>query len=132
MSKVTKNELEAYVHTKREVRLLSKELAESDFEVADTTTGSSAEYPYVERTYMIRGIDERRIERLQRRLKRKETICERVEDYIDAIDDSEMYNLLKLRFLKGFCWMQVVRNTDFDLTPDGARKKVERFLNENL
>lgn len=129
MGKITKSALESYVSTKREVRLLREEIAQAKTEVvADTVTGSGAEYPYVEHTVTVCGIDERRIERKRRRMERKERACERIEDFVDEIEDSEMRPLIEYHFLKGLNWPQTVRRTRCELSPDTARKKVDAFI----
>ncbi len=52
----------------------------------------------------------------------------RLEKYIGDVDDSEMRQLLALRFINGLPWAQIVLELGLDGDGSTQRKKVDRFL----
>jgi len=128
MANVSKQDLEKYIHAKREVTLLAEDLKSNAQAASDTVTGSMSQHPFTERRFTVIGTNERQLKRLKARLTKKEAFCEKVEEAVDGIEDSEMHTLIRFRFLKGMNWPTVIRKTGCRLSPDAARKKVDKFL----
>ncbi len=72
------------------------------------------------------------IQMLRKDLRRNMSKClrerRRLEKYIGEVDDSEMRQLLVLRFVTGLSWSQVAFNMGEDGDGSTQRKKVERYL----
>lgn len=60
--------------------------------------------------------------------------CElnRLDHYIDSVDDARMRDILSLRFINGLPWKQVAASIGGGNTADGVRKACKRFLKKNI
>lgn len=104
--------------------------------VTDKVTGSSAYFPYVQRSFTLEGIDteecERRTRRLQRNLiKRKEKLLElqeEVNNFIDGIEDSLVRQIITLRYIEGLNWYEVSDRIGENSTSESVRKIAERYI----
>lgn len=134
-----KKQLEQLRHLKSEIEMLKKQIADAEAAidtVSDTVTGSSRSFPYTQHVIRITGIDiqghNRRIRRLKtmlgRRLEKLIEVREELEDYIASVPDSEMRQILTLRYVNGFTWQQVANRMGGYYTADYARKKNDRFF----
>ena len=56
---------------------------------------------------------------------------ERLTNYIYGIDDSQIRQVLILRFVEGRTWDAVAAKMGYGYTKEQLRKKVERFLAKN-
>ncbi|MDP4119640.1 MAG: hypothetical protein Q8876_01080 [Bacillota bacterium] len=54
----------------------------------------------------------------------------RLNIYIQSIDDSEIRQILTLRYINGLEWEQVAANISIYATEDSVRMKHNRFLNK--
>jgi len=52
----------------------------------------------------------------------------RLNRYIQSVEDSEMRMILSLRYINGLCWQQVAVSISVHATGDGLRKSHDRFL----
>lgn len=52
----------------------------------------------------------------------------RLNRYIQSVEDSEMRMILSLRYINGLCWEQIAHSICDNATGDGVRKKHNRFL----
>lgn len=131
---MTKNDLEQFRHLKNEILLLKKELnAMNRVTTMDSVTGSSPDFPYVKHVITITGTCSNHVLRMQRRIDRKITLLqdeiERLNQFIDTIDDSEMRQIFILRYRSGLSWQGVARNLGNAGDGSTERKKHDRFLN---
>jgi hypothetical protein len=55
----------------------------------------------------------------------------RINRYIQSIDDSEMRMILSLRYINGLCWEQVAASISSYATEDSIRMKHNRYLREH-
>lgn len=58
-------------------------------------------------------------------------LTNRVEEYINQIEDSRMRRMITYRFLDNLTWVQVAYRMGKHHTEESCRKAVERFLQEN-
>ena len=72
----------------------------------------------------LRGIVEANIQRCFYELNR-------LNRYIDGVDDPQMRLILSLRFINGLHWQQVAESIGNGYTGDGVRMACNRFLQEN-
>ena len=55
----------------------------------------------------------------------------RLNRYIQSVEDSEMRMILALRYVNGLCWEQVAASISTYATEDSVRKAHDRFLRKN-
>lgn len=142
---IDKNVLEQYNSIKKEIADLERMIAESNRKikkyekqvVSDTVTGTRADgttgpikitgiaQQYIDRE---NELNEKRIQKIQRFKKRLEKKTDEAEEYIQAIDDSEIRRIARWRFLEGLEWSQVAVRMGKGYSKDSCRMKMERFL----
>lgn len=120
-------------HLSREIEILQEQIHKAEtVVVADVVVGSDVEHPYLKRSITIAGTNDRRIRQLKRRLTRKLneliTVKEEMLDYIGTVTDSEMRQILILRYVDGLTWRQVARKMGRAGDGSTERKKHDRFL----
>lgn len=134
---MNKEQLKQLQYLKSEVEIIKSQIENLDYTIAtDKVKGSSAHFPYIERSFTIEGIDyeeyNRKVERLQRKLNRRiddlMDLLEDINSYIESIDDSLIRQVITLRFVNGLTWEQVAQSIGGNNTPDSVRKVAERFL----
>ena len=136
---MTRERLDQYIALKREVRLLELELqslqSRSSEIVTDVVTGSDASFPYNKRKFSISGVCVRDFDHLARRRqmldarrRRAQQEAGEIDAFIDSLEDSQMRQILLLKYLRGLSWRQVAMGIGGNNTEDGVRKRAERFL----
>lgn len=132
---MNKNQLRQLRHFKSEIRLLKQQIDNLESEiVTDRVRGSDVEHPYIEKTYIIRGLayDRRKIKRLKEKLQRRvddliDLVVE-INEYIETIDDSLLRQIITLRHVNGLTWDQVAASIGGGNTADGVRMIHDRYL----
>jgi DNA-directed RNA polymerase specialized sigma subunit len=119
---MTKEELSRLRNMQKEIELIKKELNTITEEyVTDKVTGSMVEHPYIFTSFKICGYDSEgyssKVRRLEKRLKRKldELVDERqrIEEYIESIDNATIRMILRLRHINGLKWEQIGRELGY-------------------
>jgi len=67
---------------------------------------------------------------LQERKERVANEAEEIESFIDQLSDSQIRQILYMKYLKGMSWRQIARHLGGGNTEDCIRKKVVRFFGE--
>lgn len=133
---MNKEKLSQLHHLKNEIELLQKQLDNMDYSiVSDSVKGSSISFPYVKHTIIITGADveeyERKMDRLKRQLARRldelMDIVDEINEYIRTIDDSEMRQILSLRYVNNLTWQQIAHHLGYQ-DESVPRKRCDRFL----
>lgn len=113
---MTKEELSKLRSIQKEIELIKRELNSITEEyVTDKVTGSMVEHPYVLTHFKISGYDSgdysNKVKRLERKLKRKLDELmderERLEEYIENVNDDIIRMILRLRYINGLRWNQI-------------------------
>lgn len=130
MDKVTKQDLEQYMAMKDEIRVLQLEI-KNGCSTTDSVQGSMTEYPYIQRVVKIQGRDHARAQRLDRQIEKLQEKCANIEQYVDDIKDYRLRAIIRQHYLKGLTWDQAVAQMGTTMSWDAARKRVERFFQEN-
>lgn len=136
---MTRDRLDQYLALKKETALLEREidsLREKSAEVVtDVVSGSSSSFPYTRRTFSISGLSvqdmdrlENKMHRLQERRERISNEADEIDQFIGQVSDSQMRQILHLKYLRGFSWRQIARHLGGGNTEDCVRKKVVRFF----
>ena len=136
---MTKQQLEQYSDTKREIIRLEnklKALTNNPLSViSDCVNGSSTEFPYLTQHITVHGTDAEQLKRARsiRRLlkKRLNTLFAEVyaiEDFISSIPDSRARQIIDYKYLQGKSWKQTASHVYGWPCEDRARKHLEKFL----
>lgn len=113
---MTKGELGKLGSIQKEIELIKRELNSITEEyVTDKVTGSRLEHPYIFTSFKISGYDSggysSKVMRLERKLKRKLDELmderERLEEYIESVNDDITRMILRLRYINGLGWNQI-------------------------
>lgn len=124
---MTKQKLKDYRYTCKCIKQLESEL--NDAAVTDSTQGSQSEYPYVKHSVTISGVPDNDAHLAKkRRLSELKAQKAEVERFIGNIADNQTREIFRLRFLKGFSWVQVAFNIGGGNTEDCCRKRAFRYL----
>ncbi len=131
-----KEQLSQLKYLKSEIEILKKQISDLDYNITtDSVKGSSPYFPYVERNFLITGLDyqvhDNKLDRLQRKLNRRvEELIDLVEEtnnYIDEIKDSEIRQILILKYINNLTWEQIAFSLGY-ADESVPRKKINRFL----
>lgn len=130
--------LEQYLDKVREVEMLENRISELKAQAGEIVADSvkdGSQWPYVPRTTVIRGIDEKRTKKLQ---KVQNVLSERktalhaelveIETFISGVEESQIRQIIELRYIKGLSWNSVARKMYGYPCGDRARMKVKRFF----
>lgn len=140
---MTLHQLEQYRDQRKELEQLKRQISELSRKrvavVSDVVQASLVEFPYTKHTVTVRGIDENaenRHRRLQRIYRRRRVKLEKdqleVEQWIAALEDSKLRQIVTLRYVQGASWRRIGSEVyGSALSEDAARKRVERFF-ENI
>ena len=100
----------------------------------DSVKGSMTDFPYIEKTFHIQGIDienEQQIERekelLQQRLEQAEELKNEVEAYLNTIP-LRMQRIIRYKIFEQMTWEQVARKMGRRSTGESVRKEFESFI----
>jgi len=113
---MTREELSRLRNIQKEIELIKRELNTITEEyVTDKVTGSRLEHPYIFTSFKISGYDSggysSKVMRLERKLKRKLDELmderERLEEYIESVNDDITRMILRLRYINGLGWNQI-------------------------
>lgn len=134
---IQQHELQQLFHLRREIDILKEELANEEPKMThDKVKGSSTDFPYTLKNITITGLDvseyNKRLQRIRKRLQNRieelSELVERLTNYIDSVEDSEMRQILVLRYIKGLKWYQIPEQLGVEGDGSTQRKKHDRFL----
>jgi hypothetical protein len=144
---MTKKELSQLYWLNREIKLKQKELDKleqslNNMVIQDSVQGSGLSIPFAKHNISVAGIKNTKeyfrlkaeIEDVKalKELRQKQCIYEynRLNRYIESIDDSEMRIILSLRYLNGLGWQQIANEIGGGNTDESIKKACYRFLNK--
>lgn len=121
---MTIEELQKLSSIQREIEIIKKQISNlktEDFYVTDKVKGSSANFPYTQRSFVINGYDHDayygKLTRLKSKLESKinELIDEqeKVMDFIYSIPDSVMRQIVMCKYVDGRTWEQIGNQTGY-------------------
>lgn len=129
--------LEQLRFIKNEIEIIKSQIDKLENQVVmDVVTGSSAHYPYGQRKFVITGVGEcdkglvnklkaRLAEHLDRLLAAQNEMLE----FIQSVEDSELRQILVLRFICGQPWREVAQEMNY-ANESVPRRRCNRFLSE--
>ena len=128
-----KDELEQLRALRNEIRLLEKDLNKPSKQVViDKVSGSDSEFPYTQRGFTIQGIGVTQDLGIRKIIRKKianlikEVI--KMETYLDTVDDSEVRQILRLRYKDGYTLEEIGTKLGYHKTT--IQKKIDAFLKD--
>ena len=141
---ITKEYLDLYEKNKKnftyEINKLEKEIQlEYSNATTDSVTGSSRNYPYIERHIEINGINNQRIKKLKRRKKNFEhrlmKIDKELKYKLDNLKEREIADIIEEKYIKSKSFVQIMHkmneNSSKIYTADSIRMQLNRFFEKN-
>lgn len=101
---ITRQQIEQYTSLKREIAMLEDQIYKAECSgefVTDSVKASSHEIPYAMHNVTIKGYATSHVPKLHKRKAALEAECTAVENYIEAVADSLMRQLLTRRYIEG-------------------------------
>ena len=127
---MTKEELEQLRSLKIEIKELEAELRDIP-KTTDSVRGSTVNHPYIEHTIVIEGpdkkLDRELYDKLSMKILKRKYELNRMEDWLDSINDSQMRTILKLYYKDGLTWKEVAFRIN-ENDESYPRRKVRDFL----
>jgi hypothetical protein len=130
--------LENYVDACELVRETERDIAalqnEESMMTSDKVKGSMREYPYVEKSFNIKGTDERQVEYLRRKRlilnERKEKAEDAKLQALEIINKAPMriQRIIRYKYIERLTWKEVAEKMYPRTTEKGVQKEFERFL----
>lgn len=117
-----------------EQRIQELEEAESIEVVRDSVRGSSKFFPYISRSIVIEGIEEKKESKKLIKYRRileekKEELLDikiDIEEYLNEIDSSRIRQIIRLKYIDGKNWVQIGHK--IGISADAARMELKRFF----
>lgn len=148
---MTKKELSQLFYLNREIKQLQhkKELLECDLKQLSTTVGSvqasQMQIPFKLHSVKVEGIaitDRKKWLKIKVELtdvkklielKSEQLVCEynRLNRYIQSVDDSLIRQILELRFIEGLSWNNVADGVGGNNTEDSVKQACHRYIIKN-
>ena len=139
---MTKKELSQIKNLNKEIVLLKKQIENIETLInpeitTDIVKGSSPQFPYVEHTIKITGIDyngyDKKVKRLRIQLQnRLNELMDKVaeaNEYIAAIEDAEIRMILQCRYINGLTWDEIEK--ELYMSKRTAQIKLKKWWDEN-
>lgn len=139
---MTKKELSQLRYLNKEIELLQKQIENAEYNVKthkafDFVEGSNPKWPYQHKTFYIEGVAvpeyEKKVVHIRKKLiKRLSELMDQVEkinNYIESVDDCEVRNILRLRYVDCLTWEEIGREMMMDERT--ARRKHKKWWDEN-
>lgn len=129
--KVTRKMIQDYVKTRKEVKLLKREL--QDMVSTDAGLGNSvildcrSGFP---RPQSVVGFDMDKYERRKSSLEHKSSQCAAVEKWIEEIEDTQTRQVFELRYLKEQQWQQVAKRMGYKYEEYARIVMHDRYLDK--
>lgn len=120
-----------------EHRIQEIEEAESCQVVRDSVRGSSSFFPYISRSIVIEGIEEKKeskkLKKYKRLLEEKKDelldITIDIEEYLKEIDNSRIRQIIRHKYIDGKNWVQIGHL--METSADAARMELKRFFKKS-
>ena len=130
---MTKRELNQLYYINRGIEMIKRRIEERECEATRITTQLSdmpkASGMQDKLSRIVADIiDDKKM--LMLKMEEAEIERRRLEYYIDSVGDAKIRLYMSLRFINGFSWLQVARYAENDISEDGPRKAIERYLRE--
>ncbi len=131
---MTRQRLKNYRELEREIRILETQIKNAR-SVSGVVRGSDRCFPYLEHSFVVTGSDpfeqdERKEILNELNSRKRKLIRERlaIERFISSIPDSYVRTIISMHYIMGHTWPRVVVQLERNVSPDSAKKTVQRYL----
>ena len=129
---MTKQRLKMYCKLKQEIEVLIDRISAAELYGTDAVIDvvhSAAEFPYKKHDTVIKGFGSSSLPRLRARLHAKRQECEAIENFVNSVDDSIMWQLLTRRYIEGRSLFETADLVGY--SPNHASRLIENFLKDD-
>lgn len=132
-----RNKLSQVKYLYKEIEILQRQINNLDYDITtDVVKGSDPEFPYINRSVKITGVNikgyEEELKKLKSRLSKRVSellkLLDEINDYIESIDDSLIRQVIILKYIEGLTWNQVAAKIGGGTTADSLRMMLNRYL----
>lgn len=134
---MTKQYMESYLEIGREIEKEMEKKNRMDIISRDTVRGSSSEFPYTERTFVVSGVSSRsnssRIDesKLADLKLKQHNVLKEINVFIDNVEEPVMRQILTYKYIAGLSLSEIaynIRTKDKNvITRDSVKKRLQRF-----
>lgn len=128
---MTRVELEQLKSLKQEAKQLQEELNNLPL-TTDSVKGSMPEFPYIERTIKIVGIDEDKAKKVRKKLEKTlDDLQEMIlvmEEWLETVEDSEIRTILRMKYRNGMKDKEIAAELGYCRQAVGM--KLKKFFSE--
>lgn len=132
-----------YIDVKSEIADLEdriNKINDKGYVISDSVKGSSKEFPYTTRNYIVTGLDNvsiNKVKKLKNILEEKRNslidLNIQAEEFLETIEDSEMRIILRNKYIDNKNYIQIAHDMNNlykkkKYTADGIRMKHDRFI----
>ncbi len=128
---MTRAELEQLKSLKQEAKQLQEELKNLPF-VPASVKGSMSEFPYIETTFKVFGVDEQKGKQVRNKL---DAILEnlqseilRMENWLETLPDSEIRAIMRMKYWNGMKDNEIAAEIGYSRS--AVSMKVKRFFDD--
>lgn len=106
--------------------------------ISDSVSGSSSEYPYTKHSIAVTGVENSNHTKRFRNLYKKqikskkrklEKIINKIEYDLNYIQNSEIRQIVRLRYEDGLTWLQIMHQMGYN-SEENARIKLKRYFSK--
>ena len=137
---MTKFDLKKLKDLNKEIEILNREMSNIQVKAnigVDTVKGSSTRFPYVEHCIKVIGVDvdeyDRKVARIRKSITKRihEAMDKKAEilEYINAVEDIEVRNILTLRYSECMTWEDI--EVELHIHKRAAQRKFRKWWDEN-
>lgn len=129
---MTVQELKQYKFLQGEIEELEAEISElRSVKTIDVVKASYSDFPYTEHSLKVYGSDENTQSLIAQKQQKKAELEQqriKIEQFISNIQDCQIRQILKCRYIKGYSWAEVAKAVKGNNTRDSVRIMSIRFL----
>lgn len=100
--------------------------------ISDTVKGSMPEYPYIQRTYTVQGVDIEQYEKLLLKLNSKQSKLTaelyELEYFLDGVEDERMSFILRSKYVLGKTNKEIAKELSYDTSM--ISKLINKYMKE--
>lgn len=127
-----KDILEQYVHAHELIQELEEDIYElKNGVIKDKVRGSSPEFPYEQRSFILQGVNSKGIEsKIEQKEKQMKVICEIDEKAQEIIRNApaNIQRIIRFRIEKCMSWEEVAMRMGGNVSGEGRRLELYRFI----
>ena len=125
---MTKKRISRYRNLRREILILEERLLGAQGAIASDTVTTAAEFPYDKHVISIKGYTTEHVQRLRLRLDYVKSECIAIEEFIESIEDTVLYQIISLRYRDGMTTQSTAERMNY--SESHIRNLINNFFSD--